>query len=456
MFLFHFQPHFLATAGASITILALAVDPFSQQIIKYQECYKPLHLALAQIPRTNNYTNYGTRLDPGHNAIAPALGLSVYSGLLSPTQNASSLLPTRCPSGNCTFPFDDHASYSSLAVCQRSEDISQVSQKQEDDIYGAYKLPSGPSVAMDSPIWLSAVALERPDVYSSLFVFEALMFNFSSFSNPQPFDIRCSLYPCIKSWAGNISMRELTEVQVGEVPLTKGGGVFWNDLGHITDRVLRNGKWEACTTTVSKDDIHTVRNGTGDAPSVWLTPDCVWTFGYPSMTGVADLLSTLFDQKTVNTTGPAGGAVGDPWMLNLFANGHANLSHVIAYMNSLASSMTANIRVSGDKPPLPYTNFASGVIIANETCVQVHWPWIALPASLVLCSIIFLIAVLITTRTPAKRFRAPSQERQQTRLSDILRPLNSSPLPLIFHGMHPNLERATKYPQSLTDMQRKP
>jgi len=85
------------------------------------------------------------------------------------------------------------------------------------------------------------------------------------------------------------------------------------------------------------------------------------------------------------------------WLQPLFSNAEANFSSVSKAFSDLAEAMTTHLRRSGTN-----STPAQGIVWKNETCVRVVWPWITVPATLIVASFIFLIIVVIMSRAQAK------------------------------------------------------
>ncbi|KAK8073541.1 Acid phosphatase protein [Apiospora phragmitis] len=75
----------LTVLGATLTILSLAIDPFAQQVLG-----------------TNNYTRGDVQYALGTPSVDGPMTAALYSVFFNPPDNASSLIPAHCPSGNCT------------------------------------------------------------------------------------------------------------------------------------------------------------------------------------------------------------------------------------------------------------------------------------------------------------------------------------------------------------------
>ncbi|KAL8901410.1 MAG: hypothetical protein Q9207_005222 [Kuettlingeria erythrocarpa] len=101
-------------------------------------------------------------------------------------------------------------------------------------------------------------------------------------------------------------------------------------------------------------------------------------------------------------------------------------SNLTRRIDNLATSMTNNIREQDDHMSGP----AHGVAWTNETYVHVRWGWFAFPASLILVSSLFLLAVIL-----------------ETSYRDVLI-WKSSNLALLFHGRGLHLSSPSGQPVS--------
>lgn len=110
----------LTSFGAAITVVSLAIDAFSQQVLHFYTCPQPAKGMSASITRTNNYTVGGFSYGVGISEPDVKITAALYEGLLDPPVNASSIVPTSCSSGNCTFT----GTYRSLEMCSSVQDIS--------------------------------------------------------------------------------------------------------------------------------------------------------------------------------------------------------------------------------------------------------------------------------------------------------------------------------------------
>lgn len=100
----------LTALGAMISIIALAIDPFIQQLIHAADCSKALSNDMpATVPRTNF-------LNQGDNSLKTYPLPTILDGL----NTFKNLTDFECSTGNCTF----ENTYTSLAFCDQCSDRS--------------------------------------------------------------------------------------------------------------------------------------------------------------------------------------------------------------------------------------------------------------------------------------------------------------------------------------------
>lgn len=112
------------------------------------------------------------------------------------------------------------------------------------------------------------------------------------------------------------------------------------------------------------------------------------------------------------------GADGSPWLTAMFNNGSATLGTLQTYIDGLTNALTAVVRQHGDSPAITQVK---GTAYASRTCVRVRWPWLYLPAALLVFAAFFLAMTIWTT----------------TRRQEVA--WKSSPLALLFHGFNRNV-----------------
>jgi hypothetical protein len=92
--------HLLASIGAFITVLALATDPFAQQIIRYHDCMQNITDAAASIPRKNDYTMIEGGSSTFEETLKPGIQHIIEAGVFASAGPPAAA----CSTGNCTWP----------------------------------------------------------------------------------------------------------------------------------------------------------------------------------------------------------------------------------------------------------------------------------------------------------------------------------------------------------------
>lgn len=413
----------LANLGAVITIAALAVDPFSQQIIQFQPCLWNATGLAAQIPKAQTFQP-GITTPSVKPRMTGSMQAAIYMGLLSPPLNSSATVTASCQTGNCTFPSDRGATFSTLAMCQSCVDISDTITYNTSDIprQRPASIPSGAET--DGLYTMFSSMTDSTSFPDSVFSFEALMSRVDDDNNVSDFAVACGMDPCVKTFAANV-----TDNAYQETELSSSATLVWSYHAGYTlaaNTTLRNGTWADCQPTAQNTSTNTLRINTttmglishiaygsenpvssnidvrniSAGASLWYPEDCVWWYGTVPADATATYLSDFFNNKTLDPpywSRDPSSAQGDLWLVNLYRNGTADMGTVGAYMDGLAWSMTADMRKnSGDGSEL---RAAAGQALALESCLRVRWAWLGLPASLLGLEVAFLVAMVAFSRS---------------------------------------------------------
>lgn len=410
------QSH-VAALGAWITVLALAVDPLTQQLIHPVMCHRNTTRSLARISRANNMTFMGF---PGGPDVMLETGMSgaIQYGLM----NSSASVEYECSTGNCTFPANEqtaavHQTIGFESMCvDVSREIRNISLSAwEMPIMGnrTYAAPSPISWAYTHTGYSANFSRYWPEKSSPVATFRFLPFMLTldkdckeqvevppGSDNPclSAFAAECCLWPAVYTLSSQIDQSKLQEKIISSQPLNASSSGTWF---YRAPEVLRNGTWEPCTssTIYTPDKPVLIRNSaiasTGSRRSLpsseWYAEDCVFIMDFYTSQAIRTYLSRVFQQKSLS--GPYGvrhayQSSGEVWLKNLWHGGNATISTVNTFTKQLASSMTTYARNN------PARNqayaYAQGIAVKTETCIQVQWAWIAFPASLVMLTIAFL------------------------------------------------------------------
>lgn len=140
----------LTYVGASLTVLALAVDPFAQQILTFPSRTVPVLNATAFIQSAHQYYSLeGYEGNDVYYGLAPTLLTSIMSGL---SQTNAPLEP-QFDASSCEF-----SEFVTLGLCSECEDVTartnQRCKAQEDSFFLAGSTPDlqGNSYQLQLPI----------------------------------------------------------------------------------------------------------------------------------------------------------------------------------------------------------------------------------------------------------------------------------------------------------------
>ncbi|KAL1383831.1 hypothetical protein HDK64DRAFT_257523 [Phyllosticta capitalensis] len=451
-----FRKSYLTIFGALLTIVALAIGPLSQGIVKYYSCAILSTDAVAHIPRISKYTAVGGYMGTGTFQLDAPMTAAVYTGLLDPP--ISSTVPITCPTGNCTFPGgDDGPTFSTLAMCYSCRDITTTiiwEQSPKSEFIGNWtlRLPSGLHIVglftsnPGSETVFNSTTSTAED--TETIAFEALMLNedencksqkvtkndepcsYHGHSRQNPFAIRCSLEPCVKTFRANVTRAEYRETCLKTEKLEK----YWLDTVLVNKTTLRNGVWEDCPTSNHATHVNTFqynKSTTGDYTSdnytheepVWYPADCAWNFGFDPNKTISEFLAPKWTgDMTYSSFGSE--PRGEYWLKDLWRNGKANMRAVNASMEGLALAITSQMRRNPDAADIPSVN---GTVLDSVTCVRVRWIWLLYPISALCLTVVFLSMAIFQGRASHQLWHNDWK---------------SSSLALLFHGLEAETRNA--------------
>ena len=437
--------------AASLTVLGLAIDPFSQQVLRYVDCPQNAPSLAAVLSRTNVYGGTAGSTGESQAVIDDPMVVAINTGLVNPPQNLTPLVAVHCGSGNCTFP-----KISTVGICHLCEDISNQIKIQHDK-NGSFSNASLPaSLVDDTPeLWLSTTALLNTSTegWNQTSILELRVL---SLSNPVASDrtasaFRCTLSPCIKTYNTLMTNSILDETLVaseiiGFNQLFSEGLVKDDGMAYrlATSRTLINGQWESCNASTTPGpglinvaaaniDASPTRPPTGQNQTFnesYYPHGCVWQFGYHAALAIREELTRVLNlqQMIKSEDFPDGGVIADI----IWRNGHADLTSMNSLMQNLSDAMTGSIRQRGDDG---IDAWAQGQATVNSTCVDVRWVWLSYSAVLVGLAIAFQFLLVI----------------QMPR--DVLdKAWKSSSLPLLFFSVDEALKHQVRYNQTKDDM----
>ncbi|TPX18340.1 uncharacterized protein E0L32_011751 [Thyridium curvatum] len=297
----------LATLGAILIILVLAVDPFTQALIQYYPCLQPSQALRASIPRANSYTAFANHFSAGRVTLDGPMQLALFQGVLSPPLNSSAAVSVDCTSGNCTFPSvpaaaaaadpaaassfstlststsqsdtgssgaapGKLATFSTLAFCPVCDDVTALvvnDTAPNSTVKGAYNysLPSGARIYGATVSVAETPLLSTVDMKKFSFTgFDALMMRYQpgcTSAQPEavcpmgPFAVRCALQPCVNTYAANVTAGIYDETLLSSAALVRRSTDPTYSLV-LRGAALYNGTWAKCDASPTQTESHPI------------------------------------------------------------------------------------------------------------------------------------------------------------------------------------------------------
>lgn len=431
----------LAVVGAILTIVAMAVDPFTQQVVQVYNCLRVIEGRSATVPFSNNYTAGTTGRPSLPPTLDPQMQAAIYSGLLDPPVNVSAILNFECMTGNCTFPStEDGATFLSIALESRCADIrsnisvfvnvsTNTNEDSETELFPAANVSLfdyGIYIDNTSVFWPLRSGYKRSHVAPSTFLRKIAFLmapGVLKLEHAQAFE--CEFYPVVNTYSANVTNGVLLEQVLDSQRLDGWPMGVGAHAMNMLNKTIRAGEWHECTSSEERSDEHdtpiynsTYPPGPTLATSVlldnlpnksssyygatlsdikWWPHDCIYSIGYEPNEGLAASLSDFLGNESLYWDIFSRGPEGNLWSLKFWREGSATLETVQATMDGLTRSVTARWRqgdgISDNVGPVV------GLVWGNQTCVRVNWAWIALPAALLLLRVNFLFLTIVKTRS---------------------------------------------------------
>ncbi|KAI0833936.1 hypothetical protein F5Y06DRAFT_290143 [Hypoxylon sp. FL0890] len=458
----------LTAFGAILTIVAIAIDPFIQQLVLYDGCSIPQDDGLAALPRTNYFENTGVHIGAGDASVTPELQAAVNSGVFSAGQPVN----FSCSTGNCTFP----DTFATVGYCSRCRDVSDIVQFNQ-RCYQSYQNRSTPVPCSSSDegaggqnltalipggISVNTTALGgQPDVAAMGFTESGeiqFLINKANFSdtgytiggqnktvlgcndpelnNTWPCRgwgaASCTLEPCVRVYQSSINAGVLSETVLEDSVGTGWGGTGQRkpvmglvDTKCITpqerDGLIKDGykidpstRWLGYNTTT---EVTLTMPAEAPFPTSLSTHNCLYNLDYLTNAALFRNYLVEFFTGTISGQWAEGGCCagfdGPQDLLSFFNFSDVDFKDVDKRFGNVADSLTKFVRENGNPNRSVY---ATGQVLRYETCLNVQWSWIAMPVSLATLTLVFFILTIITT----ERHHLPIWK--------------SNPLAFVFHG----------------------
>lgn len=417
------QDSLIAALGCFITIMASLTGFATQQLVVFQNCMQKDLAAVASIARTNNFTAAGTEVRGAYYDTFPPMVVAINLGIIQPVDDLTAVLSS-CESGNCTFPIDIGASFSTVGVSHKCKNItSEVWETQVINGTGTMALLNLSSNALN-PINISlkleddlttlrtgVMGSTSPDLgaiatVKFLFRKSPTMSNYSAIS--------CYIYPSVITYGARIHKSRLEESvinvkRIGDSPLPRVMPSIDTEYQVYyklaTTRVLQNGMFRTCdpktvpgpgllpVSEVNVDDEPGALFNSYAKPKIYYFPTaCVWSFYKGPTQGIQNYLKEVFDGQKVTWGQNSLGNTGSVILRQFFQGGNMTHETVDDMFKNMTRSMTAVIRTHGAGGA---SENLLGDMWFSTTCAKINWHWIAFPAAMIGLTVIFLVLVII-------------------------------------------------------------
>ena len=386
----------LPSLGALIAILALAIEPFIQQVVSYP--LRRVRAGDASVASVQSYNITGQMTDwegPIYDIDLP-MKAAINQAIFSETNQ----MAFGCPTGNCTWP-----TFPSLAICSHCQNV----KVHNDAVPGrptVFYTSNGLNVS-NAPVGdavLSSGKLAVPDLGYT----DNAISNFTVLDGiGEPSAYECALFWCVQEISASV-----TAGKYHEDVLTTWSNSSLQSLGCNADHVA------FCHGAVSEGNEVFSLVGNLDSNSHSPTN---FSLGIATQATFKQYLSSLFTGNVSTSEVAQDLSFSSDFMGALVPSRSSgatdigvNLTNIPELMSNLSQSMTIRMRQSAVNNPEAQI---AGDAYELDSFVEVRWAWLALPLALLLLTLIFLLASI---RTSAR--------------AEVM-PWKSSSIALLFHGL---------------------
>ncbi|KAF3045733.1 hypothetical protein E8E11_007451 [Didymella keratinophila] len=427
--------------GALITIWAALTGFFLQQLMVFHDCQQQDHSAIVRVSKTNNCrVSYWGALELNYDPDPPMIA-AINSAMVQSVPDYTNVFSSGCVSGNCTFPSDQGAALSTVAVDYTCDAIAGRIQNitRPDGMYNL-SLPIGDDTSIElcprcdnPPIAMATgtgmTSYNDSKSLATIYILST-SYNISDFRNNSNTRedgwqaIECSLYPMMKTYAVDFKDSVMTESLIDSIRLPSNplGDVGRNETyaeyqrlaySHrlITNRTLRDGTWQGCTNlTGFQEDV--VQVNTGPDTTGFYYQDCIYSFSRALAGGVSLYFAELFDNQKLywgvnedidmdywrNHTleeHPPPKKIGPPHLRQMYSYGDFIIDTARKIFEGVAGAMTTIVRTHYSDGP---DTDAKGIMLVTTTCIRIDWRWLWFPVAMIGLTGIFLALVIIESR----------------------------------------------------------
>ena len=431
----------LSSVGAAVFIVALAIEPFSQQLLSYYTCPQVIPSG-ASLPRTQYYRGLDhTHLFAGMSGTDYGLQSNAYAGIFS---NSPIQVEFECTSGNCTFD-----EFASVGICSHCDEIhgieiaTETAQGRNGDegpiltsaFARNYSIFTGESLVQTNNVntsppyfpfeFLVGDSSLGPGFGSNVSVqFLAANPWWTSITNedgdeslPPPSDCsapsrntswpckgqgaaNCTIGICVKTYRSEVTNGKLVEnvtSTFANFSLTPDYGMV--DTGCIPPALRANLTNQGNITDEPRfQQLDPIPWNELDIPDA-----CFYKVEMGTASGTARFVGDFltgnvsFDYANDFTAPPMYPSVtaGPVQLQRLWMNGNMTIDSLNEMLGVMTESMTTYLRQTGE------ANVSAPVLgtsVVYDTCIAVQWGWLALPAALQAVTVAFLCALMLRIR----------------------------------------------------------
>ncbi|KAE9966432.1 hypothetical protein EG328_008916 [Venturia inaequalis] len=411
----------LASIGAAITILSLALDPMFQQILNYDTGIA--RTGISTLPANLLFVagfEDKNRIVQLPDAMRTYAVIELYfTGISSDDVQSCILQPqVMYPSGNCSYPVFD-----SLAVCSTCANVTDLLKTEATDAenfagskermwnytlpggFNTSPIPRGSTIKYLSSGHVSATARLRPQF--PLQNFTQLTFGFNETGPADANAMECSLHWCVNRYKSKVKNGVLHEDVVASSCTGESNDSEW--FHRIDAPRNLDASFVAVSDYVVDGSSGTNRSEKVDATNLTNYWDSITPGKFPfgkndrvafAHRGASRLLSDyMSDRLTGYITYNGGEQESSTYNVTDGARRLSQVNNATLSMEILARALSSAVRgySSSSKGMNDGRVPVGGWSWTSEVIARVLWPWIFLPAILELASLVFLLATVWNT-----------------------------------------------------------
>lgn len=432
---------FIASAGAVIIILAIAIDPFTQQVLSYPALTSKVDNATSVIGVAKSFTGYYGRVDTdqkltpyGAPEVSPQMNTAVILGASGMPVQAD----YKCPSGRCEWP-----TFESMGLCSYCEDISAQVQISCNPVasnitFCTYTVAA--SALEFWSVWVDAIGNWSPLVFMNItsrltqrlgnvLELKSMRLAESISKTPQVENVRPQILSCSMSWCVRTYESKVEDGLLIEHTASTSNLHVEDDDGSCIKEATSAGLvlCPARENPQSSKPSH----GAVEDTQYWLEELPARDLQAYLIDQLSTVLKVDFDFRWVNKDYQArmpsvvtsalrirnatGTSANSPLTQVLHTTHNGNLSRTL---EDIATSVTNRMRNGANqlKKSANETQMI-GTVSMPVVHVHVNWPWMVYPATLSASATLFLlISILLSSGSDKFIWK-------------------SSALPLLFHGL---------------------